>query len=503
MATTPKLSASRLVFVSVVLSALAAQAQNLSSLLVVTSSPVIDVNERLRTYESLAEVGTAFGSTGPEYLSAQLWFAQVPQPREIKIGRWAKTATAGELICAPLSTANQQLSAWQAITTGSFKIGIDAVSPVDVTGMTFAAAANFNAIAGIIQTAVRAANAAFTAATVIYNAQYKRFEFSSGTTGATSQVSFLAAAATGVNISGMLGGAAASGGYTAPGIAAESAVDAALIFDSLYGQTFYGLMIPEAAAVDQLAVANFIEATDNKHVFGVTSQDPTELQGAMNTTSIGYLLAQAKLNKTMWQYSSTSAYAVASLLGRALTVNYNGNNTVITLMWKQEPSVVAETLNAQQMLNVQANYGNVFVAYNNNTTIIEQGRMASGEFIDTITGADAFAVSIMNDVFNLLYTTPTKIPQTDAGNHTIATTILASCSRFATNGYIAPGIWDQAGFGTLEQGDYMAQGFYVYAPPIASQSPADRQARKSVPFQVAAKCAGAIHTVDVILNISR
>lgn len=500
---TPKLSASRLIFVSVVLSALAAQAQNLSSLLVATSSPVIDVTERLRTYTGLTEVGTTFGDSGPEYGCAKAWFSQVPQPREIKIGRWVKTASSGKLVCAPLSTANQQLSAWTAITTGSFKIGIDAIPSIDVTGLSFAAAANFNAIAGIIQTAVRAANAAFVAATVVYNAQYSRFEFSSGTTGVDSQVFFMTAAATGVNISGMLGGTAASGAYTAPGMAPESAVDAALAFDSQYGQTFYGMMIPEAVAADQLAVASFIEATNNKHVYGITSQDASELIGAANTTSIGYQLAQAKLNKTLWQYSSTSPYAVASLLGRALTVNYNGNNTVITLMWKQEPGVVAETLNEQQMLNVQANYGNVFVAYNNNTTIIEQGRMASGEFIDTITGADAFAISVMNDVYNLFYTSPTKIPQTDAGNHLISTTIEATCSRFVTNGYLAPGVWDQSGFGTLEQGDFIAQGFYVYAPSILLQSQADRQARKSVAFQVAAKCAGAIHSADIILNISR
>lgn len=500
---TPKLSASRLVFVSVVLSALAAQAQNLSSLLVVTSSPVVDVTERLRTYSGLTDVATAFGTTGPEYGAAKAWFSQRPQPREIKIGRWAKTATAGKLIAAPLTTANLQISVWNAITTGSFKVGFDAVAPVDVTGLTFAGAANLNAVANLIQVGVRAANAAFAAATVVFNAQYGRFEFQSGTTGDTSQVTFLAAAATGVNIAAMLGGTAVLGAYTAPGIAAESALTAATLFDSQFGQTFYGMMIPEAVAADQLAAAQFIEATDNKHVYGVTSQDATELIGAANSTSIGYLLHQAGLNKTMWQYSSTDAYAVASLLGRALTVNYAGNNTVITLMWKQEPGIVAETLNDQQMANVQANNGNVFVAYNNNTTIIEQGRMASGEFIDTITGADAFAISVMNDVYNLLYTTPTKIPQTDAGNHLIATTIEATCSRFFTNGYLGPGVWDQSGFGTLAQGDYMAQGFYVYAPSILLQAQADRQARKSVPFQVAGKTAGAIHTADIILNISR
>ncbi|MCT9017190.1 DUF3383 domain-containing protein, partial [Cupriavidus gilardii] len=48
-----------------------------------------------------------------------------------------------------------------------------------------------------------------------------------------------------------------------------------------------------------------------------------------------------------------------------------------------------------------------------------------------------------------------------------------------------------------------AKGYYVYAPPIALQSQADREARKSVSFQVAAKEAGAIHTVDILVNVNR
>ncbi|MFX5157774.1 DUF3383 family protein, partial [Acinetobacter baumannii] len=67
----------------------------------------------------------------------------------------------------------------------------------------------------------------------------------------------------------------------------------------------------------------------------------------------------------------------------------------------------------------------------------------------------------------------------------------------------APGVWNSAGFGALKQGDTLAKGYYVYAPAIATQSQADREARKAVPFQVAAKEAGAIHTVDVLVTVNR
>lgn len=43
----------------------------------------------------------------------------------------------------------------------------------------------------------------------------------------------------------------------------------------------------------------------------------------------------------------------------------------------------------------------------------------------------------------------------------------------------------------------------MYQPPIATQSQADREARKSVTFQVAAKEAGAIHGADILVNVNR
>ena len=71
------------------------------------------------------------------------------------------------------------------------------------------------------------------------------------------------------------------------------------------------------------------------------------------------------------------------------------------------------------------------------------------------------------------------------------------------NGLLGPGTWTETGFGTLNQGDFMPKGFYVYAPPISSQPTAARAARQSVAFQVAAKLSGAIHTASVLININR
>jgi len=595
---------SRLVNVNVILSAIAAQAQDISTLLVLTSSDVIDVVERIRTYSSLDAVATDFGTLGAEYAAASLWFQQAPQPTQFKLGRWAYNATKGKLLGGLMSAAQQTLANFTAITSPSFYIEIDGF-PYAIHPASFASVTNLNGVASIMQTALAAASAG---STCVFNSTYSRFEISSGTTGASSVVSYAkaptavgnitfgsnpsngdtitlngtvvtfktspvnptdvqiagtlagtitnaklmldgstdvqlvkfmsfasptklglratasgasgnsltiaasAATASGATLSGATGTDISglmnlvynftSGVYVANGVAAESALDAAVLFDQSFGQTWYAMNIPAATDDDHIAVAGYLEATNNKHIYGVSTTEGGVLLSS-STTDIAYRLAHLGYKKTVVQYSSSNSYAICSLLGRALTVNYNGNNTVITLMYKQEIGIIPEQLTPTQADVLATKNCNVFVAYNNNTAIIQQGKVANGDFIDTITGSDWLALTVQGAVYNLLYTSPTKIPQTDAGDHLIVTTIENVLSQAVANGLLAAGVWDSNGFGTLKQGDFLPKGFYVYAPSINTQNSATRAVRQSVPFQVAAKLAGAIHTVDISITLAR
>jgi hypothetical protein len=487
---------SGLIQTSVNLAPTPAQSPSLSNLLVLGSSAVIDVVQRISAYTSLAAVAAEFGSTTPEYLAAVAWFNQSPQPSQILIGRWVKTNSAAQLIGAPISAANQLMSVWNAITNGSFKTTIDGGVQQSVTALNFSAATTMPGIAAIIQ-------AAITGATVIWDAFDQNFIFTSNSTVVgTSNVTFLTAGASGTDISGLLGGLTATAAYLAPSTAAESALTAAQLFDNQFGQQWYGLFIPEAVNNDHLAVAAYIEGASNKHVYGVGTTDANAIVSSA-TSDIGYQLKQLGYNKTMCQYSSTTVNAVASLLGRILTTNYAGNNTTITLMWKQEPGVAAENLSATALAAATAKNYNVFVAYNNNTAIIQNGVVVSGNFVDTVIGTDALSLDIQTALYNLLYTSTTKIPQTDAGSNILLTGIDGVCAKYVQNGFIAPGTWQAAGFGALNQGDFMPKGYYIFAPPIAQQSAAARAARQSVAFQVAVKLAGAIHTVNVTINVNR
>jgi hypothetical protein len=484
---------SRLIDVDVTLAPQAAQGQNLNSLLILSPYCSIDVVTRMREYTSIEEVTADPALASQDIAAATLFFEQNPQPISLFIGRWAKTASSGQLIGAPLPAAQQAIGFWNAITNGGVDLVVNGTAK-NLTGLNFSGSSNLNGVAAVIQ-------AALTGATIVWDADYQRFEVTSATTGPSSTVAFATAGA-GTDISGDLGlTAASSGAYVANGIAAESALAAVELFDNNFGQIWYALTILNSVDADSIAVANYIEAGSNKHYFGVSTQESAVLTPG-DTTDIAYMLQQLGLNHSCVQYSSTSPYSVCSLFGRILTTNYEGNNTVITLMYKQEPGIVPENLTETEIAALEAKNCNVFVAYNNDTAIIEQGVSSSGNFIDTVMGADALAVLIQTAIYNQLYTSPTKIPQTDAGVHILTTAIAAVCQQFVNNGYIAPGTWTSQGFGTLNTGDFIPSGYYIYAPPVATQAQAQRAARISVPIQIAVKLAGAIQTVDVSILVN-
>jgi PKD repeat protein len=492
----PVLPVSRLIDVSVNLTPAGAQGQDLSTLLILGTSSVIDNVERMRLFTRIEDVAATFGTDAEEYLAAVLWFEQVPQPSQLLIGRWVDAASTGGVKGATLSAANQAISAWNAVTAGSFTFTKDAGSAQNITGLNFSAAANLNAVANLIEDAL-------TGVTVIWNPLFGRFEMTSTTTGATSAISFLSTAPSGTDISGMLGMRVdSSGAYRFTGQAAESAIAAVTLFALTFGQQWYALTVLGALNSDHLAIAPFIEASDTKHFYGVSTQEAGVLS-AVSTSDIAYLLKQLAYKKTMVQYSSNNPYSVVSALARILTTDYQGNSTVITLMYKQEPGIVAEQINVTQVEALEAKNCNVFAAYDNNTAIFEPGKTCSGIFVDIVLGTDWLAVDLIKNLYNLLYTSTTKIPQTDAGTQLLVTTCESVLSQAVINGLLAPGVWNAGGFGQLRQGDYLSKGFYVYAPSVNDQDPADRAARVSVPIQIAAKLAGAVHEVRVAVLVNQ
>lgn len=382
------LPVSNVVNVDVIMSPTAATGRNFGSLLILGTSTVIPVTERVRLYSAIEDIADDFGVDSPEYEAALAYFGQSPKPTQVFIGRWAKTLSSSET--------------------------------------------------GPVETAVQAVTACL---------QY-------------------------TNWYGLV-------------VADDAAADADVL-----------------TPADVIAVAKVIEASGVSRIFGVTSREPGIIDSA-STTDIASQLKVGKYARTFIQYSTKNHYAAVSAFGRAFTVNFNGSNTTITLKFKQEPTVPYETLTTGQAAAVDAKKANVYVYYANDTAILQQGVMSNGDFFDERHGLDWLQNYVQNNLFNLLYTSTTKIPQTDAGVTRLLSNVEQSMDQAVTNGLVAAGLWNGGPIGQLSSGDTLTKGYYVYAQPLVQQAQADREARKAPLIQVACKLAGAVHYADVQINVVR
>lgn len=481
----PTLPVNRIVNVMIQMSPLAASTRNFGAMLIVGASDVIDTQERIRAYSSVTDIANDFGTSAPEYEAAVAFFAQSPQPTTVQIGRWARSATSGLYKGKILSTSDQEMDNFTTISAGAFDVTIDG-SVVNVTAVNLSAQSNLNGVASQVSAALQSKG------TCVWNGQ--QFVIKSASTGQTSTVSTV----TSTQLSQAMGLDSGTMVTGAPAESLEEATVALLDINTWYG-AFYTGDLEEQDIIDTAAL---ISASTPSHICCFTSKDTNELDGTQ-TSSLGYELAQLGNNRVFVMYSSTNDNAAVSVLGRMSTVNFEGSNTTITLMFKQCPGVEPEYLRTSQANALQGNNVNVFVAYQNDTSIFQYGTMSGGWYIDEVHGLDWLQNRVETDLWNLLYTSTTKIGQDESGMTAILSTVNSSLEAGVRNGLIAPGVWNGDEFGTLKRGDTLTTGFYVYIQPLEEQAQADREQRKAPPIQIAVKLKGAVHSIDATITVNR
>lgn len=489
------LNPGRLVNVSINLAPQAAARRSFGVLAIAGDSAVIDVVERLRSYTDIESVAQDFGTSAPEYQAALLYFGQSPKPNQLMIGRWARTDTPAILNGGILTSADQALSNFTSITAGGFEITISGTT-TDIGPLDFSSVTNLNGVASVISTAM-------TNATCTWDGS--NFTITTDAVGDGVTISYAGSDHSFSDVSALLKLNSSSASAPVQGIDAETAVECVTaLMNNARGAEWYGLSFASSVQPvdDQLvSIASLIEAASIKRVFGVTATSSTTLDSAV-TNDIASRMKAGAYRQTVVQYSANK-YAVCSLLGRAFSVNFSANKSTITLMYKVEPSVVAETLTETQAQVLESKRCNVYVNYQNNTAIIQNGVMSGPAYFDEIHGLDWLADAMQNALYNLLYQTATKIPQTEDGQAQLNAEVSRVCDEAVNNGLVAPGVWNADSFGNLNRGDFLKRGYYVYSAPLSSQAQAEREQRKAVPIQVAIKLAGAVHTVDVIVNVNR
>lgn len=486
------LNISRLVRVQVLLQRLAAARRGFGLGLIIGESDVIDGLERIRSFATITEVAQVFGTLSPEYKAALSLFSQEPSPDRVLIGRWLRTPTHGILRGGALTPAEQNISNFNTIPDAGFRVLIDGVMS-DVTMVDLTAQTTLNGIAALF-TVVLAGLADITWTG-------SNFVARSLTTGATSTIDFLSAPPVGTNISGLLKLTSSTAvAAPVPGYDSETPLEAVVKLSE--DTTWYACGFAYDIGIDT-DVTSFIQAAVPTRTFWESSTDLAILD-ANSTTDMAYVYKAGGFSRTFLQYTSVAdKFPQFSAMARLITTNFDANNTMITLMYKNEPTVVAEHLTTQQADTLQTKRCNVFAQYDNDTAIIQYGVMCAEKYADEAIGLDWLAEALQTACYNLLYQSTTKVPQTDGGQSQLINVCTAVLDEGVNNGLIAPGRWNGDPFGQLARGDFLTSGYYLYSPPLALQDQSIREQRISQPIQIAVKLAGAIHELDIIVNVNR
>lgn len=442
--------------------------------------PSYGVNPRIRKYlaatYSTAMISDGFTVNDPEYICAQMYFSQSPQPQALYIGRQDSTAlgTIAINVAGTGWAVNDQFLVTQA--GGSFGYG-------RVTAET-----------GGVPSAIE----------VVPDEQGTGYSIASGLS--TTAVS--PSTGTGLTIN-----------ITAIGESCLQAAQACRIANPQW----YPFMCTDAVAADHIALSAWTLSQVGTIYMG-NSSEANVLNGAANNTFKTIYGASSK--RTWMQFATTQGglypnqiYFTAAVMGQMMASNSQLANSAFTEKFSggvplvgvyTEPLTTTEIANIEGSTPAQGPNGNVFLNYANSFNILEQGTMmAEDVFFDQILNLDVLASNIQFNVLNTLTSNP-KIPQTDAGQQLLIQAVERACDQAALTGFIAPGIWEgqtiSVGNKYIKPGQSLPSGYLVLSPSYTTwgpQNPSLVQARQAPPIYVVIIEAGAVHflTIEVLVQV--
>ncbi|MCG9064715.1 DUF3383 domain-containing protein [Laribacter hongkongensis] len=451
---------------------------------------------------SQGDVETAFGTNSETARASRPFFAQTPRPKSMMVARWVRAeriipAVKSALSGSPLSNTLADL---KAVTDGRLSLAIGA-SRFDVTGLDLSSVVDLQGVASVIDAKIAAKNVSCR-----YDAVGNRFIVEADVAGAddATRIGYATdSTGSGTYLGGMLkleaGQADITAGANAVTLPAETLPEAfARMQDK--NPSWYAAVPAAQLGDDEIeAASGWIQAADKK-IFGYTTTKASHIEFSQG--NVFKTLYDRQAYRTVALYDRDDYYAAMSWLARALSVNFAANNSTLTMKFKDLPGITPDNLTLTEAKKC-TRLGINFYTYYDDTAMVAEGTVIGGRFFDEIHILDWFVDAVQKEVFAVLKRSPTKIPLTDAGTARLIAAVKKVAREGVKNGAFAPGIWNGDPFGTLETGDRLDDGFYVWADTVDNLSTSDRESRKAPPLQVAIKLAGAIHGVDIIVNFDR
>lgn len=251
------------------------------------------------------------------------------------------------------------------------------------------------------------------------------------------------------------------------------------------------------------AVSTLVQSLKNK-VYALPQSNVSALSGIFNTVKNNFYTKCLlyTLGADSAEQAKNSRLFAAAYLSKAMSVNYSGSNTTMTMNLKDLVGIAADTNISQSIIEQCKTIGcDCFPSIEGLAKVMSFAQ--GGYYMDQVLNSIWFVTTLQREYFNALATVRTKIAQTDSDLEKISKAVNAVCRQAVINGYLAPGIWAETDdtFGVYE--DFIRNisefGYYYYHQPVTMQTQTDREERKAPVYQVAGKEAGAVHSGSVLV----
>ncbi len=201
---------------------------------------------------------------------------------------------------------------------------------------------------------------------------------------------------------------------------------------------------------------------------------------------------------------ATAPYAGFELGAVFSRVNFNAANSTITGEFKKLPGIVAEDL-TNTAYSAMKEKGAPFYTVVETGGQVDAGRVINskstssyGEFIDDVFNLDGFVNTLTVNVYNALANAK-KLGQTPDGQQVLMDAAAQVGQRYIDNGYLGPRTYTSE-----ETGDeLLSDGYEILskAVDILDLTDAERAERFSAPIRIRVFRAGAIHAVDITVDV--
>ncbi len=398
------------------------------------------------------------------------------------------------------------------ITTGVDGIGSGSLTwqGYTISGLDFTGAASYDDVANIVQTALRAVTASGRAdlrsASVEYDpADFFRASLGFRTNGDPYPINgFKVDVAQGA--ASALGLDNASGGSIDPGHASETIGEAMDVISGLDdGWYFVTVDSSITTGADLLSLSRWVQA--KVHMLALDVVDEGVLT-PNESTSLAAQLSALEQQRTFLVWSRARDNKALSLAGRLSSVNFDGEDTLITPKFKSLPRTASDIVTTAQKKELDRKWVGYYTRFGPDA-IFAEGWTQSGDWIDVRYWLDWIISAIQDEVYNLLRQHPTRVPQTAEGLASIEAAIERVCEAGRRNGGLAPGRVSEAvandirlAINNPDFDGFLTRGYLVVVGSIADQLEQDRNARKAPPARVWITGSGAMHSATIILTFA-